>query len=260
MALRQLTEAPKADDYTPLQQHQEQTPSTFFGSKPVLYAHYSGLTLAATKEKLLQTQATSGFQLQEEDADGISLAKDVDIWVNSENLVLFQNSPTPAGVSIPYPSIALHATLKWKSQVDALFINVSLNDAETVNEDDDIQTLDLYVLPPKYDTEPETACIKEIFTAMNTCADLHPDPDDSDMEQEFDETAPGATGWITAENMDEYLDEDGNFKGPVLGDNDGAEELGPGAGTVRAREDDDEHPNGVNGDNADGETKWQRTG
>jgi nucleotide-sensitive chloride channel 1A len=90
---------------------------------------------------------------------------------------------------------------------------------------------------------------------MNTCADLHPDPDDDGDEGEEDMTAPGATGWITAENMDEYLDEDGNFKGLVYG-----EELGPGAGTVRPREDQD-GSNGING--ADGEAhedKYHRTG
>jgi nucleotide-sensitive chloride channel 1A len=188
------------------------------------------------------------------------------------DLILFQHPPTPTGISIPYPSIALHATMKWKSQVEALYMNISLNDAENVNDEEDIQVLEITVLPPNYsssttasststtspdsNTESNTACIKDIFSAMNTCADLHPDPDASDAEDEEDDTAPGATGWITADNMDEYLDEDGNFRGPVLG---GEEELGPGAGTVRQREDEDGegHVNGVNG--VDGETKWQRT-
>jgi nucleotide-sensitive chloride channel 1A len=48
--------------------------------------------------------------------------------------------------------------------------------------------------------------------------------------------------------MDQYVDEEGNFSGMVIG-----EELGPGAGTVRQR---DDEPNGVNGD----DTKWSRTG
>lgn len=151
--------------------------------------------------------------------------------------------------------------MKWKSQVEALYMNVSLNDAENVNDEEDIQVLEITVLPPNFasppsSASPDTACIKAIFSAMNTCADLHPDPDGSEAEEDEDETAPGATGWITAENMDEYLDEDGNFRGAVIG---GEEELGPGAGTVRMREDGDaeEHVNGVNGVN--GETKWQRT-
>lgn len=204
---------------------------------------------------------------------------------NRSDVVLFQYAPFTSGIAIPYPSIALHATMKYKSQVEALYMNISLNDAETVNADEDIEVLELTVLPPNYPSDPQTAAIKDIFTAMNTCADMHPDPNDSDEGPEVDDTAPGATGWITADNMDEYVDEEGNFRGPVYGEVkeeesygeikseeltddvkreeiDGEikqeEPLGPGAGSVRAREDEDVKPNGVNG--ADGETKWQRTG
>lgn len=172
------------------------------------------------------------------------------------NLTLFQTGPTSTGVSIPYPSIALHATMKYKSTIDALYMNLSLNDTETVNDEEDIQTLELTILPPSYANNPDTACIKEIFTAMNTCADLHPDPDASGDEGEdiLEDSAPGASGWITAENMDQYVDENGNFAGLVIGD----DELGPGAGTVRTRDQADEGANGVNGD--EHEEKYHRTG
>ncbi|CAO2647416.1 Nn.00g083380.m01.CDS01 [Neocucurbitaria sp. VM-36] len=253
MALKHLETAPKTDDFTPLQEHQEQTPTTFFGAKPVLYAQYAGLTLSAPASQLEQDAAFSKFSSERDGED--ALVKNVDIFVSSENLVLFQSTPSPTGVAIPYPSIALHATMKYKSTIEALFMNLSLNDVETVNEDEDIQVLELTVLPPSYASNPDTACIKEIFTAMNTCADLHPDPNASDEDGEdiLDETAPGATGWITADNMDEYMDEDGNFRGTVLG----GEELGPGAGTVRQRED-GEDTNGVNGDD-EHEGKYHRT-
>lgn len=167
--------------------------------------------------------------------------------------MLFQNSPTPTGAAITYPTIALHATMKWKSQIEALYMNLSLNDAESVNAEEDIQTLELTVLPPNYasPSDADSSCIRDIFSAMNTCADLHPDPDADEEGDDigFDDTAPGASGWITAENMDQYVDEEGNFSGMVLG-----EDLGPGAGTVRQR--DDEGTNGLNGE----ETKWSRTG
>jgi nucleotide-sensitive chloride channel 1A len=158
--------------------------------------------------------------------------------MDCRNLTLFQTTPTSTGVEIPY-------------------MNLSLNDPETVNEEEDIQTLELTILPPSYATNPDTACIKEIFNAMNTCADLHPDGDasgDEDGEDILDDTAPGASGWITAENMDEYMDENGNFTGMVIGN----DELGPGAGTVRTREDTDQGTNGVNGDGH--EEKYHRTG
>jgi nucleotide-sensitive chloride channel 1A len=147
--------------------------------------------------------------------------------------------------------------MKYKSTVDALYMSLSLNDPETVNEDEDIQTLELTILPPSYASSPGAECIKDIFTAMNTCADLHPDPDASDDEggaDILDDSAPGASGWITAENMDEYMDENGNFAGMVIG----GEELGPGAGTVRTREEADDGANGVNG--ASHEEKYHRTG
>ncbi|KAH7135795.1 regulator of volume decrease after cellular swelling-domain-containing protein [Dendryphion nanum] len=262
MALQHISTKPKTEDFTPLQEHQEQTPATFYGSKPVLYASYTGLTLVALSSDLQSNPSTAKFVTTPDEGTEDLLIKDVDIWVNSDNLILFQNNPTPTGVSIPFPSIGLHATMKWKSQIDALFMNVSLNDSETVNDDDDIEVLELTILPPNYSSSPETACIKEIFSAMNTCADLHPDPNGSDFEGEEDETAPGATGWITADNMDEYIDEDGNFIGQVYGDAETNEEpLGPGAGTVRTRdENEDGQSNGTNGTNVDGETKWQRTG
>lgn len=175
----------------------------------------------------------------------------------NRNLILFQNTPTPTGVAVPYPSIALHATMKWKSRIDALYMNLSLNDAESVNAEEDINVLELTILPPAYETDrPQTTCVNEIFNAMNTCADLHPDPENDDGDD--DETAPGATGWITADNMDDFLDEEGNFRGTVIG---AGEELGPGAGTVRPREDGEEDSNGVNGVDGSGhEDKYQRTG
>lgn len=139
--------------------------------------------------------------------------------------------------------------MKYQSTVDALYMNLSLNDADTVNDEEDIQTLELTVLPPNYASSPDTACIKDIFGAMNTCADLHPDPDASgdDDGDDLDDTAPGASGWITADNMDEYMDENGNFAGMVMG-----EDLGPGAGTVRQRDEGD----GANGH----EEKYHRIG
>lgn len=102
--------------------------------------------------------------------------------------------------------------------------------------------------------------------AIGDCQELNPDPaadDDSEEDGDgFDETAPGATGWITSENLHEFTDAEGNFKMPegikVFGDEgedeDGGGELGEGAGRVRRAEEID----GEEG--VDGETKWQKTG
>ena len=35
------------------------------------------------------------------------------------NVILFQTTPTTTGVAVPYPTIALHATMKYKSTTEA---------------------------------------------------------------------------------------------------------------------------------------------
>lgn len=84
MALRRLESAPKVEDFTPLEEHQEQTPSTFFGAKPVLYAHYSGLTLSISGAKVQEDTAFSKFSSEADGESGDVLIKDADVWVNSE--------------------------------------------------------------------------------------------------------------------------------------------------------------------------------
>ena len=148
-----------------------------------------------------------------------------------------------------------------------MYMQLSLNDSELVNSDDDIEILEITVLPPNYDS-PTTArssdsaaittmpYIRELFEAISACADLHPDPasPSSDVDDEEGDM-PGASGWITSENMGEYFDEDGNFIG--------GGRLGAGAGTVRLREDDHGTTNGSNSiENVGGDvedTKWRRT-
>lgn len=72
---------------------------------------------------------------------------------------------------------------------------------------------------------------------------------------------PGSGGWITADNMNEYFDEDGNWIGGGEGEEgQPGEELGPGAGTIRGRDEidgdgnEDDEVGGIDGD----ETKWRR--
>lgn len=128
---------------------------------------------------------------------------------------------------------------------------------------------------------------EKLFDAVTACQNLHPDPEEDDDDEEdgedyadriifesnvdasgeaieglpgaFRGTAsgglpppmPGSSGWITAENVNEYFDEDGNWigDGGKNGDAEG-EELGDGAGTVRSRDHDRAE---------DGENKRPRT-
>jgi len=134
----------------------------------------------------------------------------------------------------------------------------------TANEDEAIEMED----------KPEQTPVQALFTALSDCSNLHPDPVEEEEEQgsrlmqaglaipgTSDGSMPPAmsgSGWITAENMHEFIDKDGNFiedddesMDETAGDGNG--ELGPGAGTVRSAPDDEK--TGDAGDDA----KWQRT-
>ena len=118
---------------------------------------------------------------------------------------------------------------------------------------------------------------QSLYTALSACANLHPDPLSEDDEEGVDGNhpnvmfegdvegggmyllstgggeglpppLPGSGGWITAENVNEYFDEEGNF---TRGSG-----LGGGAGNVRMREDGDAEGSG---DGVEDETKWRRT-
>lgn len=129
--------------------------------------------------------------------------------------------------------------------------------------------------------EPPVSAIQMFYTAVSSCSNLHPDPVlpgdeeyddgyDEDMEGDGDVAMqtglpppmPGSSGWITAENMHEFFDEEGNW---IAGGEEPSLPLGPGAGTVRHREedggvvDDDNAGNAGREDGQNDETKWQRT-
>lgn len=126
------------------------------------------------------------------------------------------------------------------------------------------------------EAEPEQTPAQALFNALSNCSNLHPDPVEDDDESAqgsrliqaglaiplggedtgLPPPMPGSGGWITAENMHEFVDENGNW---IEGAGDEDEEdapLGPGAGTVRPRDEDDDGDVPIDGD----ESKWQRTG
>lgn len=127
-------------------------------------------------------------------------------------------------------------------------------------------------------TTTTTTEIQTLFAAVTSCSNLHPDA----VEQDDDEGGmldafgdgggevdveggatglpppmPGSRGWITAENVGEFFDGEGNWRGGVGG-------LGRGAGVVRGREEEEVEGDGEGvggGEGGEGEeTKWRRTG
>ncbi|KAI9822518.1 MAG: hypothetical protein M1827_000237 [Pycnora praestabilis] len=150
--------------------------------------------------------------------------------------------------------------------------------------------------PATEEAQSSPTPIQTFYAAVTACSNLHPDPTDQrdqdeyggehdDMGEDMDgegverlqgSTAyeagllqpgvsggglppafPGSGGWITAENVGEYFDEEGNWIGR-------GGDLGPGAGVVRSRDhgDDDEGAGGMNdmGEGDGEESKWRRTG
>ncbi|PGH07284.1 chloride channel, nucleotide-sensitive, 1A [Blastomyces parvus] len=164
------------------------------------------------------------------------------------------------------------------------------------------QEEDNLITPEEEENKPSQTPTQDLFAAVSACSNLHPDPasqpgsddeGDADMQdnpaQQLDGSIlyqngliipgnnagglppamPGSGGWITAENVHEYFDDEGNWKGGDGNEGEEGEEaggvsLGPGAGTVRPREEGGEE-NAAGDDDADAgegeeETKWRRTG
>ena len=131
---------------------------------------------------------------------------------------------------------------------------------------------------------------KRLFDAISDCSNLNPDPVDHEDggEDDYDRIVfegdndddhhhhhhqavegfsgvfagsaagglpppmPGSSGWITADNMHDFFDAEGNWIGG------GDEELGEGAGAVHGRDEDDGGVAAQNGDGQDEATKRQR--
>ncbi|EAS31186.1 chloride channel, nucleotide-sensitive, 1A [Coccidioides immitis RS] len=178
------------------------------------------------------------------------------------------------------------------TDVQGLYMQLSTGgDAEDMEEDVEEEPVSLTIVPQTASTraegegedealltddKPSQTPTELLFAALSTCSNLHPDPaageEEGEDEQQLGNSVlfqnglimpgnsagglppamPGSGGWITAENMHEYFDEEGNW----IGDDQGP--LGPGAGSTRPREDDE---GGQNGSGAETEeTKWRRTG
>lgn len=137
--------------------------------------------------------------------------------------------------------------------------------------DDEPEIIEVTLLSPTSSDSATSAAetIQALFGAVSACSNLHPDPVSQEDEDMLDEDGdsrivfegnigyegisglpgvtrgasdgglpppfPGSGGWITAENVGEYFDEEGNW----IGGGDGQEEeepLGEGAGRVRGRD------------------------
>ncbi|KAF6218746.1 hypothetical protein HO133_005288 [Letharia lupina] len=329
-----IHQSPTSSSFTPLAVHQSQTPDSFYSGPAVLYHHSPSASLLLHASDLAAapalaalangahrsangtaTVAVNGHDAAEdEDEDEEFEIAGVDVWVTSERFILY--SPTlSTGLSIPYPSISLHAVQRPSHGNPASLFLQLLTEAPTFDDHDPDSTISMTIVPAaaaaattsedspeqvgRVTPESESQA-RRLYAALSACANLHPDPasgsegDGEDGEGgggqrpavmfEGDQDVggvyplsngegggaglpppmPGSGVWITAENMGEFFDDEGNWRGnggagQEVGVSGGAGGLGEGAGTVRTREED------VDGEDAEGEgegseeTKWRRT-
>ncbi|TDZ19521.1 hypothetical protein Cob_v007590 [Colletotrichum orbiculare MAFF 240422] len=273
---------PSVGDYVPIEEHQSQTPETFFGGKPVLHYHLENAkawipasqkgTLAVFPADLsAAVTAPEGATLLES-AEELA-EQTVSVFINSENFTIF-SSVAGAGVAIPYPSISIHAvkqvgTTFESTPIQAIWLQLQLSDGG--DGDEDFDTINL-TLVPAVTGGAQTDMIK-LYDAISACSELHPDPVDEDEDEDdggriifegdhepiegytgvlhgasdggLPPALPGSGGWITAENVHEHFDADGNWIGGQNDEAEGGAELGGGAGRVRGH--DEVNGNGVNG-------------
>jgi nucleotide-sensitive chloride channel 1A len=169
-----------------------------------------------------------------------------------------------------------------------VYLQLELSDGGA--SDDDFETVELTLIPPPSASTDEGSVASgdkpsettKLFQAVSECSNLNPDPAEEGEEDDEDEriifeadhealegyTAvyngasdgglpapmPGSSGWITAENVHEYFDADGNWIGGEEESVSG--ELGDGAGTVHGRE--EEEANGHEGGDS-AESKRHKT-
>ncbi|GAO18514.1 hypothetical protein UVI_02054560 [Ustilaginoidea virens] len=296
---------PSVDDYVSLSQYQTQTPASFSDGKPVLHFHLPEALASVPKSQCgilalfpadtpaaEPRAATNGHE--EETAE-----LKVEVFVNSEHVF-----PPPAnhvrasqsGVSIPYPSISIHAVRQVPAAPDGgstCTIWMQLEFLDGGADDDGPSTMELTIVPG------DAADAQKLYDAIASCSNLHPDPVDGhgDDEEEgadddggdydgfvFEDSAareavdgftgvlrgaadgglpppmPGSSGWITADNVGEYFDEEGNWiRGRDEGQGNGAgEEPGQGQGAGRTRRREEAPADGENGGGDDAENKRPR--
>lgn len=95
--MESITEKPSEEAFTPLSEHQGQTPGTFFGGKPVLHHYCPSAKLLINADRLqlspilanLQNNVQSGTQSNGSDrpeSRDVVVIDNLDIWVTSQSV------------------------------------------------------------------------------------------------------------------------------------------------------------------------------
>lgn len=81
-----IHDAPALDSYTPLAEHQSQTPTSFYSAKPVLHFHVTGAKALAPRDQLseLPIYIVENGSVQIDSSTSDNAIQAVDIYVSSE--------------------------------------------------------------------------------------------------------------------------------------------------------------------------------
>jgi len=254
-----LSSAPDTTSFTPLSEHQSSTPATFFGAKPVLHASFTNADVLlsprdlkswghwrevfSTPSSSRQTAAngTNGtspdtHQGEDDTIENKLVYTSISSFITSDSVILFSSATLPSkAISIPYPSISLHATQRInapsehaysspsqeqdgssQTQKQALYLQLDIGDPFTRNpadDEDEGQTVEMLIVPStstdSNTTEadvtntsqtPQTQAdlVKQIFESISRCADLHPDLANPDSDEDMDDGEGGRAGGLAA--------------------------------------------------------------
>ncbi|TQS36303.1 hypothetical protein Golomagni_03254 [Golovinomyces magnicellulatus] len=253
MLLTKIHTAPDLDSFTALEDHQSKTPDTFYEAKPVLYFHDNNARALIVKSQLVKLPICEINSSENEPESSPKIAK-VDVFVNSQKLIIF-NPVERIGYAIPYSAITLHAIQRLKDPVDSyleiqgLYMQINISDCSgNEQQDEDSTYVDLTLIPsPSSDTVTKPS-IQTLYEAVSACSDLNPDltSENGGITEDVGEESriifegtdglpgvfngvsdgnlpppfPGSGGWITAENVSQFFDEEGNWIGESGNDED----------------------------------------
>lgn len=259
---------PSLGDFISLEEYQSQTPESFIDGKPVLHLHLTGVKAKVPKSAASQLGSAFAADTAQADSTNGNvetvIEQEVDVFVSSGTFTVF-SSKAEAGTSIPYPAISIHATknLSPEAETPTLGLWMLLDFADGGDSDDDFATIEMTLIP-EASTDATVNTTQKLYDAIAECSNLHPDPNGEDDDEEgdgadydddriiFEGSAehealegfsgvlrgasdgslpppmPGSGGWITAENVNQFFDADGNWIGPA--------ELGEGAGRARGHD------------------------
>ena len=99
--MESIADCPSEDSFVPLSEHQEQTPGTFFGGRPVLHYHCLAAKLVTTADRLrlspvlaqLHKDTDAGAQVNgsaHTESSEVIIIPDLDIWVTSQLVIQSQ--------------------------------------------------------------------------------------------------------------------------------------------------------------------------